>query len=38
MFKQFTHCNCRAVVDRLIETTMENVLCEVIPGALTAVP
>jgi carboxylate-amine ligase len=30
--------NIKAVVDRLIETTMENVPCEVIPGALTAVP
>jgi carboxylate-amine ligase len=28
----------KAVVDRLIEMTMENVPCEVIPGALTAVP
>ena len=28
----------KAVVDRLIEATMENVPCEVIPGALTAVP
>ena len=28
----------KIVVDRLIEATMENVPCEVIPGALTAVP